>query len=208
LKKVGVQVHLPKAHMNHPSSPLASSSSSVMTCGLPKWFTSTLSSSGAINLKISKTSNKTTMLPEWAQRHLVELVHVKPCYCAQSMSKGELRLHNSNGTYVGVIQNPKGDQSEEDVWLLLSCPGTSHKIKENKLPDVIKIVKKQFRSFSGDSEISEHEIETVKETNSGQLESDGVLWILLDGDEALQNIIKRLSKGIIMINPDYRLFKC
>jgi len=121
------------------------------------------------------------------------------------MSSGELRLHNSNGTYVAVIQNPKGSQG--DVWILLSCPGTSHKIKENKLPDVIKIVKKPFRSFSGDSEISEHEIETVKETKLGQLESDGILWILLDGDEALQNIIKRLSKGVIMLNPNYHPFK-
>jgi hypothetical protein len=174
--------------------PLGPSGSRINhTCSLPEWFMSTLTSSnGGIQPRVSSVrSDKKELLPLWAQKNMITLVHVMPCYCAKSMSEGEMRIHKSNGTYVGVIQNPTKEEKNSENIVLLSCPHKTHRITQNLLPGTIKIVKKGLKS----STECEDAMDSVKETDFSQYHRDGILWIMIEGKEDMGAVMRRLHKG-------------
>lgn len=208
----GTQIQVPKALELCPR-PLASSSGSAITCGsLPEWFLSALISLSGKEPRISRASKKIEMLPEWAQKNLISLVHVMPCYCAKSMANGELRIHKSNGTYVGIVQslkeiqaNSSGGGGDENVVLLLSCPDKTHRITRNNVPDVVKIVRKPLKNSENIEEASKSPMQVLEPENEttgcGQYSAkDGILWIMVEGKSAMQRIVKRLTEGTL--NPN------
>lgn len=121
------------------------------------------------------------MLPVWGQENLVCLVHVKPCYCVDSMtSVGEIRIHKSNGTYVGITKKPDSDETV----LLMCCPDKTHKIKENKFPGIIPL------ASSEDSKPL-----LLEEEKAGQVRSGGILWVVVHGKDGFRKIMSVLASG-------------
>lgn len=168
--------------------PLASSSSSCPVC-LPSWFQSELARVSSGNLRVfnKKEPKHLSKLPEWARNRLLGLLHVAPCYCAKSMAEGVRRVHNSNGTYVAVLEN-----SDKKTTLLLSCPSKEHRIVINKLPEVIKIIRKIKGGAAQDA--FEDSVEPVKETDFSQSFNE-FLWIMIEGEEAFRAMLGRLSNA-------------
>jgi len=165
--------------------PLASSSRSGTPAVLPKWFQSALSmaSGKSKNPKEIKNERRIAMLPSWARERLMCLMYVSDCYCVKDMASGSLRVHNSNNTYVAVLQNEKTAEDKEDVTLMLSCPSREHRIVENRFPDVIRLVAR--------------DPDPVRETDLSQFR--GVLWLMIEGEAHFKELLQRLSYGKITI---------
>lgn len=161
--------------------PLASSSRPMAPAVLPKWFQSALSmaSGTSRNLREIKSEKIVAMLPPWAKEKLVCLMYVSSCYCVKDMARGTLRIHNSNNTYVAVLQNEKTEENNEEVTLMLSCPSRDHRIVENRFPDVIRLVAR--------------DPDPVREKDLSQFR--GVLWLMIEGEAHFKELLQRLRYG-------------
>jgi hypothetical protein len=142
-----------------------------------------LASGGSKNPREIKKEKIIAMLPSWARERLMCLMYVSDCYCVKDMARGSLRVHNSNNTYVAVLQNEKTEENKEDVTLMLSCPSREHRIVENRFPDVIRLVAR--------------DPDPVRETELSQFR--GVLWLMIEGEAHFEELLQRLRYGKITI---------
>jgi hypothetical protein len=138
---------------------------------------------GKQNPREIKREKIIAMLPSWARERLMCLMYVSDCYCVKDMARGSLRVHNSNNTYVAVLQNEKTEENKEDVTLMLSCPSREHRIVENRFPDVIRLVAR--------------DPDPVRETDLSQFR--GVLWLMIEGEAHFEELLQRLRYGKITI---------